>query len=130
MGDRIALEAELEYVKNIPGFKKTNPQFFADSMIDKLIEVVLLLGGEIWSNRDRQMVMEYLLATQGRVTPDLIETFTPDDNFKARAEAQRLKFIKGVFSGLYSTPDPAEDRDFFKAWTKEHEQQNDSQNPT
>ena len=69
MGDRNALEAELDYVKDLPGFERTNPQFFSDPMIDKLLEITLLLGGEIWTNRDRQRVMEHLLATEGVVTP-------------------------------------------------------------
>ena len=33
MGDRPSLDAETEYVKDLPGFEKTHPQFFRDRMI-------------------------------------------------------------------------------------------------
>jgi hypothetical protein len=42
VGDRKALEAELQYVKDLPGYKRSNPQFFSDPMIDRLIEIVVL----------------------------------------------------------------------------------------
>ena len=114
MGDRKALEAELEYVKDLPGFEKTNPQFFKDPMIDKLLEIVLLLGGEIWTNRDRQMITEHLLATEGVVTPDLIETFKPDEEFEQRSEELRLKFVHRLYGCLYSGADIPDDQNHFK----------------
>lgn len=113
MGDRKALEAELHYVKDLPGYERSNPQFFSDPMIDKLLEIVLLLGGEMWTVRDRQQVMEHLLATQGRVTPDLIETFKPDQEFEDRGEAQRLQFIQRIYGCLYGgAPPPAQKNHF------------------
>lgn len=114
MGDRRSLDAETEYVKDLPGFEKTSPQFFRDPMIDKLLEVTLLLGGEIWTNRDRQMVMEHLLATEGMVTPDLIETFKPDEEFEARSEELRLQFVQRIFGGLYDNADIPDDLNHFK----------------
>ena len=113
MGDRNALEAELDYVKDLPGFERTNPQFFSDPMIDKLLEITLLLGGEIWTNRDRQRVMEHLLATEGVVTPERIETFK-DDSFETESEQQRLQFIERIFGCLYGEIDVPEDRNHFR----------------
>lgn len=101
MGDRKALEAELDYVKDLPGYKRTNPQYFSDPMIDKLLEIVLLIGGELWTIRDRQAVTEHLLATKGVVTPDLIETFKQDPTAEALSQEQRLQFIQRIFSCLY-----------------------------
>ena len=104
MGDRQAIERETQYVKELPGYARTDPSFFKDPMIDKLLEIVLLMGGEIWSARDRQMIMEHLLATNGHVTPDLIETFKPDEEFESRSEELRNEFVRRVFACLYSTP--------------------------
>gem|GEM_PF-646819 len=101
MGDRKALEAQLNYVKDLPGYERTNPQYFSDPMIDKLLEIVLLIGGELWAVRDRQMITEHLLATQGFVTPDLIETFKQDPAAEAQSQEQRLQFIQRLFSCLY-----------------------------
>ncbi len=123
MGDRKALEAELGYIKDLPGYEKTNPQFFKDPMIDKLMEIVLLLGGEIWTNRDRQMVMEHLLATEGVVTPDLIETFKPDEEFEQRAEELRLKFVHRIYGCLYSDAEIPDDQNHFKWLTKKKKEQ-------
>jgi len=122
MGDRSALEAELEYVKQLPGFEKTNPQFFSDPMIDKLLEISLLLGGEIWTNRDRQMVMEHLLATEGMVTPERIEAFK-DEGFEERSEQQRLQFIQRIFGCLYGGVEVPEDRNHFRWLTGKEESQ-------
>lgn len=121
MGDPKAVEAETAYVKDLPGFDKTQPQFFKDPMIDKLLEVVLLLGGEIWTNRDRQMVMEHLLATEGVVTPDLIETFKPDEEFEQNAEELRLRFVNRIYGGLYSDTEIPEDQNHFKWLTDKKE---------
>ena len=113
MGDRVALEAELQYVKDLPGYERSNPQYFSDPMIDKLLEIVLLMGGEIWTVHDRQMVMEHLLATQGRVTPDLIETFKPDEAFQGKCEQQRIEFINRIYGCLYGGGPPPVQKNHF-----------------
>ena len=123
MGDRKAVEAETEYVKDLPGFDKTQPQFFKDPMIDKLLEIVLLLGGEIWTNRDRQMVMEHLLATEGVVTPDLIETFKPDEEFEKNGEKLRLQFVNRIYGSLYADTEIPEDQNHFKWLTDKKKDQ-------
>jgi len=92
--------SELDYVKNLPGYERGHPHYFRDPVIDHLLEVVLLLGGELWVNRDRQMIMEELLATQGKVTPEMIETFKPDEAFKARQSDARQKFTQRVYGCL------------------------------
>ena len=120
MGDRSALDAELEYVKQLPGFEKTNPQFFSDPMIDKLLEIALLLGGEVWTNRDRQMVMEHLLATEGMVTPERIETFS-DESFKEESEKQRLQFVQRIFGCLYDGIEVPADKNHFH-WLTDKQQ--------
>ena len=109
MGDRKTLEAQLDYVKDLPGFKRTNPQFFSDPMIDKLLQIALLLGGEVWTNRDRQMVMEHLLATEGVVTPERIETFR-DEGFAEESEKQRMQFVQRIFGCLYDSAEMPEDK--------------------
>ena len=122
MGDRNALEAELGYVKDLPGFTKTDPQFFSDPMIDKLLEITLLLGGEIWTNRDRQMVMEHLLATEGVVTPERIETFS-DERFAEESEKQRLQFVERIFGCLYGGLEGPADKNHFRWLTDKKESQ-------
>ena len=125
MGDRRSLEAETEYVKDLPGFETTHPQFFKDPMLDKLLEITLLLGGEIWANRDRQMVMEHLLSTKGMVTPDLIETFKPEEDFDKRSEELRLQFVQRIFGCLYEGVDIPDDQNHFNWLTDKKRSQAD-----
>jgi hypothetical protein len=98
---RAQLEAELAGIEALPGYRRTDPQYFRDPMIDRLLEIVLLLGGELWAARDRQMLMEQLLAREGRISPDLIETYRPEPELAAELERQRRAFIRRVFSCLY-----------------------------
>lgn len=93
-------KSELEYVTDLPGFKRGHPHYFRDPVVDHLLEVVLLLGGELWVNRDRQMVMEELLATVGRVTPEMIETFKPNATFKEKQNEARRVFTERMYGCL------------------------------
>ncbi|MEQ9444006.1 MAG: hypothetical protein RJS98_00455 [Rhodospirillaceae bacterium] len=96
------LNEGLEYVKDLPGFEKGHPHYFRDPMIDHLLEICMQLAGEIWVNRDRQTVIEHLLATKGKVTPEMIEEFKPDDEMKEDLKAARQLFTKRIFSSLYA----------------------------
>lgn len=91
----------LDYVKDLPGFDKGHPHYFRDPMIDHLLEICMQLAGEIWVNRDRQTVIEHLLATKGKVTPEMIEEFRPDDEMKEDLKKARQLFTQRIFSSLY-----------------------------
>lgn len=108
MGDRTKIDDATKYVHDLPGFKKTNPQYFSDPMIDKLMEVVLMMGGEIWSLRHRQAITEKLMATGKPVSPDMIETFKADEPFRDQMEAERQDLIRRMFASLAEGqfPDP------------------------
>ncbi len=98
---KIDLNEGLDYVKDLPGFDKGHPHYFRDPMIDHLLEICMQLAGEIWVNRDRQTVIEHLLATKGKVTPDMIEAFKPDDELKEDLKSARQLFTKRIFASLY-----------------------------
>ncbi len=106
---------------NLPGYSRTNPQFFADPMIDKLFDVILQLAGEVWTLRDRQMITERLLAEHGQVTPESIERFSPDAGFLADAERLRKKYIQGVFGALVRDLPESGDGDRFNWLTRRAE---------
>ncbi|QLC26399.1 hypothetical protein HFP57_16085 [Parasphingopyxis algicola] len=108
MSDRAKIDEETKYVQDLPGFKRTNPHYFSDPMIDRLLEIILLMGGEIWSLRHRQAITEKLLASGEPVSPDIIETFKPDDGFKELMENERQDLIKRMFASLAGGqfPDP------------------------
>jgi len=114
MNDKKLSDSELAYIKELPGFSRTDPQYFKDPMIDRLLEILLLMGGEFWAMRDRLMVLEHLLATDGRLTPDLIENFKPDESFTQSSAELRKKFIQQVFGSLY--PQGSESKKDHFAW--------------
>lgn len=122
MSDRATLEAETAYVRDLPGFKKSDPHYFKDPMIDKLLEVILMMGGELWTLRHRQAITEELLSKGSAVSADLIETFIASDDFKAKLDTEREELIKRMFSALSegAFPDPQESG--FK-WVTEREEE-------
>ena len=48
--------------------------FLGNPHLDNLMTVVIALGAEIWSDRQRLRIMERLLETKGRVTQEMIES--------------------------------------------------------
>ena len=102
----------MDYVRELPGFERGHPHYFKDPMIDHLLEVVLQLGAELWINRDRQLVMEHLLATEGEVTPEMIEQFEPSPEFREELRAQRRSFTERVYGSLYEGLEGTGDQTF------------------
>lgn len=115
------LNEGLDYVKELPGFEKGHPHYFKEEMIDHLLEICLQLAGEIWVNRDRQTVMEHLLATKGKVTPDMIEEFKPDSEIKQEMREARLLFSKRIFGSLYANLDDPGESGFLSGVMKEED---------
>ncbi len=101
------LSEGLDYVKELPGFERGHPHYFKDPMIDHLLEIVLQLGAEMWIIRDRQMVTEYLLATEGKVTPEMIEAFKPTPEFREKMKEERRTYTRRVYQSLYEGIGPA-----------------------
>jgi hypothetical protein len=106
------LSEGLDYVKDLPGFERGHPHYFKDPMIDHLLEIVLQLGAEIWVTRDRQMVTEYLLATEGKVTPEMIENFKPTPEWRDKMRDERRNYTRRLYQCLYEGIAPAGDASF------------------
>ncbi len=118
-GSKKDLNEGLGYVKDLPGYDRGHPHYFKDPMIDHLLEINLQLAGEIWVNRDRQMVIEHLLATEGKVTPDMIEAFKPDADMKDAMRNARRVFTQRIFGCLYDESDQAGSPEFVLGVVKE-----------
>ncbi|MBL8642911.1 MAG: hypothetical protein JNK21_03175 [Rhodospirillaceae bacterium] len=106
------LSEGLEFVKDLPGFERGHPHYFKDPIIDHLLEIVLQLGAEIWITRDRQMVTEYLLATEGKVTPEMIESFKPPAEWREKMREERRNFTRRLYQCLYEGIAPPGDANF------------------
>ncbi len=116
---KVDLNKDLDYVSELPGFDKGHPHYYRDPMIDHLLEVCLQLAGEIWVNRDRQMIIEHLLATEGKVTPDMIESFRPDQDMKASMRDARRVFTQRIFGSLYDGLEESGQAEFLSGVVRE-----------
>jgi hypothetical protein len=92
---------KLDYVKDLPGFQKNNPQYYNDPAIDQLMSIVLDLGAELWVMRDRQAMMEELLETKGSVTREDLDKGRPSEMMAERLEQERQEFIRRVYGRLF-----------------------------
>jgi hypothetical protein len=118
MSKREEIEAETSYVQDIPGFKRTKPQYFSDEMIDRLLDVVIAMGGEMWTLRHRMAIIEKLSATGQPVSADAIETFRADEDFTLMLEEERQRMIKQIFASLAGDKFPDARSSAFK-WVTE-----------
>ncbi len=104
---RSPLDEGLEHVRNLPGYDRGDPQYYRDPMIDRLMDIVLALGAELWVTRDRQIVTEHLLATEGKVTPEMIEAFVPSPEMAEAQRQARKDLAKRLYGDLYGRLPPA-----------------------
>ena len=109
----------LNYVKDLPGFERGHPHYFKDPMIDHLLEIVMLMGGELWAERDHRMIMEHLLEKEGHITATMVEQLEPDEDMAEKLSTARATFTRRVFSCLYDSDDSTGASDFFNVIGKD-----------
>lgn len=68
--------------------------------LDGVADSVLALARELWVVRDRQMVLEQVLADHGIAAAQAVDGFTPDADFRARLDAERDRLIEAVAGAL------------------------------
>ena len=72
---------------------------------DRAAQLALVLAQELWVVKDRLMVLEAVLSSEGRNVRELVDRFQPDDNFRAALDAERKRFISAVLAALDSPGD-------------------------
>ena len=92
--DNKPLGAESDYIKG----DSDNMVMLGHPMIDSLMKMVIALGAEMWSGQQRVKIIESLLATKGKVTPEMIEQYVPTEAEKARWAAERKAMVERVYS--------------------------------
>lgn len=78
--------------------------FMGNVMIDNLITAVVALGAEVWTNKQRQKVLEALLEEKG-ITEDMIEAYMPSDEKKKAWTEDRDAFVKRTMHVLAKQAD-------------------------
>jgi len=88
------LGAESDYIKG----DSDNMVMLGHPMIDSLMQIVIALGAEMWSGQKRVKIIEQLLATEGKVTPQMIEQYVPSEEQQAEWANERKAMVERVYS--------------------------------
>ena len=101
-------DTQSPHLNSLPGFNPTNPSYFKDPMLDRIMGVLFDLSAELWIVKDRAWVMETLLERNGIVTEPDIEEFCATDEQAQRHRAERDRFINRVFASMQLPEQPYE----------------------
>ena len=76
------------------------PYFFSDPAIDKLLAMVVVLGSEVWTLRERLAALEAIQVRQGSLASGELDAhdFSPED--ETRLAGERKEFIDSLFRVL------------------------------
>jgi hypothetical protein len=75
-----------------------------DNVVDSLMEIAALL----WTVRDRQIVLEKILAKQGNDVARLIEAHEPDDAEMEARRVERDAMVQQVFRSFLRRPESSD----------------------
>lgn len=71
-----------------------------EARIDKLTQALLHVASELWATRDRQAVLERLLADGGISAPGQIDHYRPEGALAEWLTAEREAFVSSVLGYL------------------------------
>lgn len=74
--------------------------FFDDPAIDKVLNMVVVLGSEVWTLRERLAAMEAVQVKRRQLKAGEIDSFDFSPQDEARLAAERKEFINSLFRVL------------------------------
>jgi hypothetical protein len=86
------------------------PYFFADPAIDKILNMVVVLGSEVWTLRERLAAFEAIQVRQGGLAAGEIDAFDFSPEQEAKLAAERKEFIDSLFRILQEQVEEARGR--------------------
>lgn len=99
MSEKYEIDPQLGLEINGPG-----RQYFENVVIDNMMDALVELSAVLWTVRDRQIVLEKVLAEQGIDADTLIESYVPDaQELEARA-LERDAVVKRIFRSFNRRP--------------------------
>ena len=78
----------------------TRPSYLGSDRLDDITRMLTEVASELWILKDRNMVLEALLAKAGVTTPDQVESFQPDAETAQRIAAERSAFTARIFGAV------------------------------
>lgn len=67
---------------------------------DPIAQLAIMLAKELWLLRDRQIVLEAVLAEKGIAASELVDAYQPTGAVKARLARERSRFLEEIQSAL------------------------------
>lgn len=80
-------------------------QYFDNVVTDNIMDALVELSAVLWTVRDRQIVLEKILADNGIDADALIEAYIPDEAEIADRTEERDEMVQQVFKGFLRRPD-------------------------
>jgi len=74
--------------------------FFADAAVDKVLNMVVTLGSEVWALRERLAAVEGLQIQRGQLGEGEVDRYEFTAEQESRLAADRKEFIEGLFRVL------------------------------
>lgn len=84
--------------------------FFDDPAIDKLLNMLVVLAGEVWTLRERLAAMEAIQIRQGGLAAGELDSFEFGTDDEAKLGAMRKEFIDSLFRILQEQVEEARGR--------------------
>ena len=81
--------------------------YFDDVVIDNLFDAMLELSATLWTVRDRQIILEKVLAQKGMSVSEAIEAYVPTAEDLAERIAERDEIAVSIFGSFLRRPDRA-----------------------
>jgi len=76
------------------------PYFFDDPAIDKILNMVVVLGSEVWTLRERLAALEAIQVRQGSLASGELDAHDFSFEDEARLAGERKEFIDSLFRVL------------------------------
>ena len=78
----------------------SRPAYLGSDRLDDIARMLTEVASELWILKDRNMVLETLLAEAGVLTPASIDAYNPDAETAARIAAERSAFTNRILSAV------------------------------
>lgn len=86
--------------------------YYDDVVTDNVVEALMEMSALLWTVRDRQIVLEKVLAERGIEVASLIESHVPDEAEKIERRQEREAMVAQIFRSFLRRPSGEDAKDF------------------
>lgn len=82
----------------------SEPTFLDNPVVDQLMETIVTLGGELWTERDHRYRLEALLEQKGIVDSEELKNVSLNESSQASRDAALAAYVNRIFEPLKRKP--------------------------